>query len=876
MAEPTSTTLEILVKLKNMTGQELTNLAAGLNKAGAGTSVYSKAIGGLETGLSRVSSAIFSLKGLIVGGILGATAKDFIEAASSAEQYRFRLSVLLGSIKEANDLYEKMDALGAKIPFRNNEIQVSATKLAMVLKGGSTEIQKWMPIIADVAAVSGMGIEETTATIVRMFTYGSVAARAFKTSGVLSMLGFQEGVNLSAEKSKQKLMESWEAPTSRFRGAAETMSKTWKGMLVGFQNTWDSFQEGVMGAGAFDFLKGLISAISDEIKKIKENGVGTENWFKRFSDLFINGIIVMIRSVSLLGDSFRGLQMIWYGLKGLFALISQGVLNGLGYIALSVEKLEGKLGTFLVKIGRMAQAMTFSDMAVGLGKSLEAIGGIMEQVDSGKISGEFFKQATAMEGIVIESGKEIDNLVKQKSFWELTSELIEKAKLKAAEYAKVAKGEGTDKGVPAFQAPRATNEAVIKSELARILAANETTLAAMKVQYDHGEVELKEYFDKRRDILKENSLAEIAELQALAALEEGGTVESQDKKLAIMDQIFQKEQAYRRDTINLAWEQVDAEKVVAQAKSDIETTLRAIRDRGIVEDRDTLANQQAREREALAARQAQEIQDLTDKHAVKGQMEEAFRLQQLERDKMTYEQRKAVETMYFTSIATTFGNVSQMFSDLYNATGQKVKAFFYISKGAAIVQTTMATYEAAQKAYTAMVGIAYVGPVLAVIAAAAAIAAGMARVQQIKSQSLSLGGSVRGYSPNPKADNIQINATADEFMQPVETVKHYGLPIMEAIRKRLIPKDLLNSVIRNSYIPITRPVGSHYAAGGPVSGPSSNPADEGKQSPTILNNLNILDPSLINQWARSTTGTQTFLNVITENTFQIKQILQQG
>jgi hypothetical protein len=152
----------------------------------------------------------------------------------------------------------------------------------------------------------------------------------------------------------------------------------------------------------------------------------------------------------------------------------------------------------------------------------------------------------------------------------------------------------------------------------------------------------------------------------------------------------------------------------------------------------------------------------------------------------------------------------------------------------------------------------------------------MARVQQIKSQSLALGGPIRGYSPNSKADNIQINATAGEWLHPVETVQYYGTRTMEAIRQRLIPKNILNNIMGNSYIPTSRPGGNHYASGGPVSGPSSTSAGESKQSPTILNNLNILDPSLINQWARSTTGTQTFLNVITENTFQIKQILQQG
>lgn len=54
------------------------------------------------------------------------------------------------------------------------------------------------------------------------------------------------------------------------------------------------------------------------------------------------------------------------------------------------------------------------------------------------------------------------------------------------------------------------------------------------------------------------------------------------------------------------------------------------------------------------------------------------------------------------------------------------------------------------------------------------------------------GGEISGYSPNSKADNIPIMATAKEFMQPVDAVNYYGLPFMEAIRHKLISKDVFN------------------------------------------------------------------------------------
>lgn len=59
-----------------------------------------------------------------------------------------------------------------------------------------------------------------------------------------------------------------------------------------------------------------------------------------------------------------------------------------------------------------------------------------------------------------------------------------------------------------------------------------------------------------------------------------------------------------------------------------------------------------------------------------------------------------------------------------------------IGKAAAIAQATINTYQSATAAFSAMAGIPYVGPVLGAVAAAAAIAAGMANVNAIRSQAL--------------------------------------------------------------------------------------------------------------------------------------------
>lgn len=46
------------------------------------------------------------------------------------------------------------------------------------------------------------------------------------------------------------------------------------------------------------------------------------------------------------------------------------------------------------------------------------------------------------------------------------------------------------------------------------------------------------------------------------------------------------------------------------------------------------------------------------------------------------------------------------------------------------------------------------------------------------------GGTVKGRSPHKRADNIRAWLTAGEFVQPVDTVRHYGSAAMEAVRQR--------------------------------------------------------------------------------------------
>lgn len=225
---------------------------------------------------SSFTKSIFSLKTAIVAAAgsagLGLLARSFTQAASTAEQYRVRLNVMLGSQKEGSRLFQEMADYAGRVPFEYEKIMGAATSLSGVMKGGVNEIKQWMPLIGDLAAATGMSIEETTSQVIRMYSAGAQSADMFRERGVLSMLGFQAGVSYSAEETRKKMFEAWNKADSQFKGATEGLAGTWSGLMSMFSDAWFSFRNMVMDSGVFELMKTGFGSIYDKIKELRESG----------------------------------------------------------------------------------------------------------------------------------------------------------------------------------------------------------------------------------------------------------------------------------------------------------------------------------------------------------------------------------------------------------------------------------------------------------------------------------------------------------------------------------------------------------------------------------------------------------------------------
>ena len=188
-----------------------------------------------------------------------------IDTSSEFENFQVRLNHVLGSVSEGNRLFNDMTKFASSVPFAFDDIMGAATQMSGVMSGGVDEVNQWMPMIADLAAVSGLSITDTTDQVVRMYSAGAASADLFRERGITAMLGFQSGVSVSAEDTRKQLMAAFEDPQSKFRGASADLALTWDGTMSMMGDKWTLFKKQIGDDGAFAAAKNALKGVLDEL-----------------------------------------------------------------------------------------------------------------------------------------------------------------------------------------------------------------------------------------------------------------------------------------------------------------------------------------------------------------------------------------------------------------------------------------------------------------------------------------------------------------------------------------------------------------------------------------------------------------------------------
>lgn len=286
--------LQLLIQAKNNAGPAVTAAKAAFqgfsNKA-------KQSLKGIRTVSKNVANAfkknwiavvaVIFIVQKAVKALIG-TIKDIgLEAAVEVENLRVRLRVVLGSIAEGNKVFEDMARLAGEVPKTYQEIMSSATDLAGVVKGGSEDIKKLMPIIVDISAATGISVRDTTSQMIRMYSAGAAAADMFRERGITAALGFQAGVSISAKETIDTIVRQWEDGTGKFVGASEQLKSIWIGLTSMLEDKWFNFKRLVGEAGFFDTVKLDLAALNKVLEELYTNGE-IDKWSKKVSDAFVS------------------------------------------------------------------------------------------------------------------------------------------------------------------------------------------------------------------------------------------------------------------------------------------------------------------------------------------------------------------------------------------------------------------------------------------------------------------------------------------------------------------------------------------------------------------------------------------------------------
>jgi len=390
-----------------------------------------------------------------------------------------------------------------------------------------------------------------------------------------------------------------------------------------------------------------------------------------------------------------------------------------------------------------------------------------------------------------------------------------------------------------------------EAEIALASQAADNRLQILEREYSKGKVALEQFMDERRDITTSKYEAELAAIQEKMERAAPGQkvlieIELRAKKeefeqamaeVASADETLKAEQLERQRSFDSQLLQMKQEALdeydlggklaseVDQRKMAFEAQLQAARDAGIAE------NQIAE----MAAAQRKVIRD------------------------QEKENERAVNAARISTASAQMSMLGDIFGDVYTASGEKLKIFFYMQRAAAIAQAIMDAHLAALKVQgqLGMFGI----PMSAMIYAQA-----MARVAMIAAQTVrgfAEGGLVKGKKG---ADQIPARLSDREYVMSAASVRKYGEGFFEALNRRKL--DVAASYPR---FPISRPSG-RFQTGGQAKY-SGSAERESTEAAGGVNIVNVIDPNMMDQYVATTHGQRNILNVLSSNAFAVKQIL---
>lgn len=413
---------------------------------------------------------------------------------------------------------------------------------------------------------------------------------------------------------------------------------------------------------------------------------------------------------------------------------------------------------------------------------------------------------------------------------------------------------GKPAGTSGIELALIASEAALKEFKARI----KNELFALETMYKQSNLTISEYYSDREEFIRQIGQKELALVrQAIKATSEEKDLiklRSQEKliELDIENQLMQLYQEKAKALSDVNDQQAQAQAIIAEA------------------EKRTLFETPSLQKSAFAIGLEAEMQELEDKHAAellafkelehsKAEIDKLAKAQKLEREQLAEQQTEAIyENNLKNAIAMTSG-ISDLFMDMYNSIGKEASAFFFLSRAIAAANTIVSTQAAAMKAYQQ--GGIYGGAQAVLIAAQGGIALGKILATTI--QGFASGGLVT-HGTHGTADDVPAWLSKGEHVTKKSAVDYYGTGFMNAINNKTFPKSMLAGMNFSAAPSISK---SGYQSGG-VAVPSAVSQTQDLQI------VNLTDRKAFDSYLSSNSGKRTILNVISDNSYEVRRLLR--
>tara|TARA_R100001440_G_scaffold956_3_gene3181 strand:- start:93 stop:2099 length:2007 start_codon:yes stop_codon:yes gene_type:complete len=298
-------------------------------------------------GVNNLKNSVFNLKVAFAGLGAGFVAKGFLDTAREIERLKIRFKFLFDEVAEGEKAFKSLIKFAGQVPFSLEEIQRGAANLAVVSKNAE-EMNELLQITGDIAAATGLDFQTTSEQIQRVFSAGINSADLFRERGVREMLGFEAGVAISAEKSREHIITNFRNGTLAVQGASLEMAETFDGVMSMISDKFLQFKIELMDAGPFDFFKAAAILLEETVAK---NFGSIEDAARHMGDRVVEGIkVIALGAASVVDAVTPAFNFLFGGINTLFRSINAlpdflKVAGIIGFLALGTK---GKLVVVLI------------------------------------------------------------------------------------------------------------------------------------------------------------------------------------------------------------------------------------------------------------------------------------------------------------------------------------------------------------------------------------------------------------------------------------------------------------------------------------------------------------------------------------------------